>query len=132
MDRFVVKPSVHSRVLLPKDNFEKFHDIVRQGLEEDELKKAYMYVAENVSPTPKGQLCPVRDAKEVHSMSKSSSCLSGGSLVNLNLAASSVSTVDVGKIAFILRNYNTSDVLLGAVGTIKVNCDAWDGAEFKD
>ena len=53
-------------------------------------------------------------------------------MVNLNLAASSVSTVDVGRIAFILQNYNTIDVLLGAVGNIKVNCDAWDGAEFKN
>ena len=90
-----------------------------QGLEEDELKKAYMYVADNVSPTPKGQRCLARDPKEVHCMSKSSSCMSGGSLVNLNLPASSVSTVDAGKIAFILQNYDTQEAFLGSVGNIK-------------
>ena len=74
MDKYVVKGDVPFRVPLPNDEFEKFHDIVRQGLEEDELKKAYMYVAANVSQTPKGRMGPVRDVNDVHCMSKSSSC----------------------------------------------------------
>ena len=48
------------------------------------------------------------------------------------MPASSISTVDAGKIAFILQNYNTLDTFFGAVGNIKINCADWDGAEFKN
>ena len=110
---------VSSRAMTPlstTDNFTKFHELLRQGREEEELKHAFAYVADNVSKTPKGSVRPVRDAKEVKRLATSSLCLSGGSLANLDLPASAVVTLDAGKIAFLLQNYNTVSALIWRCG----------------
>ena len=109
-----------------------FQKHLLNGTIEGELKQAIAYVSQHVSVQPIGATCQVRDPADLFVQAKTSPILTGGSLAQLHLRADAVSTLDGGRIAFLMNEYTSGRKLLQNVGNIAISNDSWDGTHQVD
>ena len=91
--------------------YAKFLDLVNADDAANDLAAAIAWVMSNIERRAAGTECPLRSvAKVKESIAKGAgSCLTSGSLSQLNLTAAAVSTMDTGKIGFLLQEYTTHE-----------------------
>ena len=97
-----------------------------------ELQAAYTYVGSLSPMQPAGITVPVRDYNEVKKLmhTNQEGIMFSGSLCQLDLQNRAISTIDFGKLGFILEDADTDSALKKLIGTIVVNLDAGNASHF--
>ena len=133
MERFLQQRATDFDFRALADFEDKFLGIVNADAVADELAASIAWVMENVSKTPVGAECPLRKTTEIKELLEKGTkgVLSAGSLSALSLSATAVSTIDTGRISFLLATYCTLKTFKEMVGKIIINASVWDGNSYE-
>ena len=117
---------------LPTETIHKFKELVIAGKLGEELKKACKYVTELPKMEPAGMTCPTRELAEVRKLiaDNAEGAMFSGSLSQLCLDERALSTIDFGRIAYIVETADSDSKLKSMMGVITVNIGEGEQLSF--
>ena len=109
---------------LPTDSADKFKQLVISGKLGEEMMAAYKYVGELPKMEPAGITCATRELAEVRKLiaDNSEGALFSATLTQLCLKERALSTIDCGRIAYIIETADTDSRLQRGD-----HCQHWGG-----
>ena len=132
MDRYCHKTAPvdgSEDMALPIDSAQKFKKMVQDDTMAAALQEAYSYVKTKALTAPlliSGPVHTKESIREKMSADAKGSVTASSTLMDMNLDADAVATLDVARIQWVLANHTTVHALKGCIGTITVN---WDSAD---
>ena len=99
----------------------------------EELSKANKYVGELPQMQPAGMMCATRELAKVRKLiaDNSEGVMFSGTLTQLSMDGRAISTIDFGRIAYIIETAKTDAQLKSMMGVITVNIVEGDQSSFK-
>lgn len=117
---------------LPTDSADKFKKLVISGKLGEELRKAYKYVEELPKMEPAGITCATRELADLRKLiaDNAEGAMFSGTLTQLCMGERALSTIDFGRIAYIIEAADTDFRLKSMMGVITVNIGEGEQLSF--
>ena len=118
---------------LPTDSMKKFKQLVIASKLEEELMAAYKYVGELPKMEPAGRRCATRELAEVRKLvaDDAEGAMFSATLTQLCLKERALSTIDCGRIAYIIQTGDSDSRLKSMMGVITVNIGEGEQLNFR-
>ena len=110
----------------------KFRHLVFSGKLSEELMAAYNYVRELPKMVPAGRRCATRELADVRKLiaDDAEGAMFSATLTQLYLQERALSTIDCGRIAYIIETADTDERLRNMMGVITVNIGEGEQLSF--
>ena len=117
---------------LPRGLLQKLKGLVIANGLNGELQAAFNHVGKlgHIQPTGKGAAVRNFDNVKSNTENQSGGVLFGGSLSQLALQHRAMSTIDIGKLGYIIENATTDAILREMIKPIVVNIDAGNASHY--